>query len=33
MLMAAPVSPHERQLNVDSFEYVWTTIRDKHWDA
>src|SRR5271154_305056 len=21
----------ERQLNIDSFEKVWTTIRDKHW--
>ncbi len=22
----------ERQLNVNSFEYVWQTVRDKHWD-
>ncbi len=22
----------ERQLNLDSFEKVWTTIRDKHWE-
>ncbi len=24
--------PADRQLNLDSFEKVWTTIRDKHWD-
>jgi carboxyl-terminal processing protease len=24
--------PVERQLNLDSFEKVWTTIRDKHWE-
>jgi carboxyl-terminal processing protease len=23
----------QRQLNIDSFEYVWTTVRDKHWQA
>lgn len=22
----------QRELNVQSFEYAWTTIRDKHWD-
>ena len=22
----------QKQLNLDSFETVWTTIRDKHWD-
>jgi carboxyl-terminal processing protease len=22
----------EQQLNIESFEKVWTTIRDKHWD-
>lgn len=27
------LSASERQLNVDSFEYVWKTIRDKHWEA
>jgi len=26
------LSPAERQLNVDSFEEVWKTVRDKHWD-
>ena len=24
--------PAQRQLNVDSFEQVWKTVRDKHWD-
>src|SRR5215471_17335417 len=26
------LTPGERQLNVNSFEYVWKTIHDKHWD-
>ncbi|HUB82680.1 MAG TPA: S41 family peptidase [Bryobacteraceae bacterium] len=26
------LSPAQRQLNIDSFEQVWTTVRDKHWD-
>jgi carboxyl-terminal processing protease len=30
---AAPLSPRERQLNLDSFEYVWTAVRDKHWEV
>ncbi len=34
-LLALPafcqITPEERQLNLDSFEKVWTTIRDKHW--
>jgi carboxyl-terminal processing protease len=29
---APPLTPEQRQLNVDSFEHVWQTIRDKHWD-
>jgi carboxyl-terminal processing protease len=29
----APLTPKQRQLNIDSFEYVWTTIRDKHWQT
>ncbi len=29
---AAGLSPQERRLNQQSFEYVWTTIRDKFWD-
>ena len=30
---AAPVSPasSQRDLNIQTFEYVWKTIRDKHW--
>ena len=31
-LWGATLSPEERKQNLDSFEYVWTTIRDKHWD-
>ena len=26
------LTPEQRQLNIASFEYVWTTIRDKHYD-
>jgi carboxyl-terminal processing protease len=26
------LTPAQRQSNVDSFELVWTTVRDKHWD-
>ncbi|MGP8246099.1 MAG: S41 family peptidase [Bryobacteraceae bacterium] len=29
---ASGLAPAERQLNIDSFEYVWKTVRDKHWD-
>src|SRR5580704_5606161 len=25
-------TPQDHQLNIDSFEKVWTTIRDKHWE-
>ncbi|MEQ1947679.1 MAG: S41 family peptidase [Bryobacteraceae bacterium] len=36
LLAASPLpaqSPaREKQFNIDSFETVWTTIRDKHWD-
>src|ERR1041385_4313426 len=28
-----PLTPQEVQLNVQSFEFVWTTIRDTYWDA
>jgi carboxyl-terminal processing protease len=27
------LSPSQKQLQIDSFEAVWTTIRDKHWDT
>jgi len=26
------LTPEQRRLNIESFEYVWTTVRDKHWD-
>ena len=26
------LTPEQRALNVESFEYVWTTIRDRHFD-
>lgn len=29
--LAAALTPEQRQLNIQSFEYVWATIRDKHW--
>jgi carboxyl-terminal processing protease len=28
----AELTPRQKQLNVDSFEKIWTTIRDKHWE-
>ena len=30
---AFSLTPRERQLNIDSFEYVWKTIHDKHWQV
>lgn len=30
-VLPAQPQPSRRQLNLDSFEKVWTTIRDKHW--
>jgi carboxyl-terminal processing protease len=32
ILAAAPLSPEKRRLNLESFDYVWKTVRDKHWD-
>jgi carboxyl-terminal processing protease len=32
-LVGATLTPEQRQKNIDSFEYVWSTIRDKHWDT
>ncbi|MDX1388500.1 MAG: S41 family peptidase [Acidobacteriota bacterium] len=29
----ATLTAEQRALNVESFDYVWTTIRDKHYDA
>lgn len=31
--LGAALTPEQRQLNIQSFEYVWTAIRDKHWQA
>jgi carboxyl-terminal processing protease len=25
-------TPEQKQLNIESFEKIWTTIRDKHWE-
>jgi carboxyl-terminal processing protease len=30
---AADLTPSERQANIDSFEHVWKTVRDRHWEA
>ncbi len=29
---AKPLTPEQRQKNIESFDYVWITVRDKHWD-
>ena len=31
--LPAALTPQQRQLNIQSFEYVWTAIRDKHWQT
>jgi carboxyl-terminal processing protease len=31
--MYAALTPEQRQLSLQSFEYVWTAIRDKHWQT
>src|SRR5580658_1413621 len=31
-ILHAELTPRQKQLNLDSFEKVWTTIRDKHWE-
>ena len=28
----SPLSPETRRLNLESFEKVWSTVRDKHWE-
>src|SRR6185437_15025773 len=28
----AQLTPEQKRLNLESFEKVWTTIRDKHWE-
>jgi carboxyl-terminal processing protease len=30
---AAQLSPEQRRANMQSFEQVWSTVKDKHWDA
>ena len=30
--LQAQLSPEQKELNTESFEKVWTTIRDKHWE-
>ena len=30
--LRAQLTPGQKQLNLDSFEKVWTTIRDQHWE-
>jgi carboxyl-terminal processing protease len=27
-----PLTAEQRELNLESFDYVWTTIRDRYWD-
>ena len=31
--LGAALTPEQRQLNIKSFEYVWTAIRDRHWQT
>jgi carboxyl-terminal processing protease len=31
--LCAALTPEQRQLSLQSFEYVWTAIRDKHWQT
>ena len=31
--LCAALTSEQRQLNLQSFEYVWTVIRDKHWET
>ena len=32
VLSAAELTPAQKQLNVDSFEHIWSTVRESHWD-
>jgi carboxyl-terminal processing protease len=32
VLSAAELTPAQKRLNIDSFERVWQTVRDTHWD-
>jgi carboxyl-terminal processing protease len=31
--VAAELTPTQKQANLDSFEYVWKTVHDRHWEA
>jgi Periplasmic protease len=31
-LSASELTPAQKQLNIESFEHVWKTVRDTHWD-
>jgi carboxyl-terminal processing protease len=31
--LRAALTPEQRQVSLQSFEYVWTAIRDKHWQT
>ena len=31
--LCAALTPEQRQISLQSFEYVWTVIRDKHWQT
>jgi carboxyl-terminal processing protease len=31
-ILRGELTPAQKQLNVDSFEYVWKKVRDTHWD-
>lgn len=28
----SPLTPDQRRQNLESFDYIWSTVRDKHWD-
>src|SRR4051812_34373138 len=30
-VVTAQVTPEQKRLDLESFEKVWTTVRDKHW--
>ncbi|MGH9558860.1 MAG: S41 family peptidase, partial [Bryobacteraceae bacterium] len=32
LTLEAQLTPQQKRLNVESFEKVWTTIRDRHWE-
>jgi carboxyl-terminal processing protease len=32
-LLPGQITPEQKRLNLESFEKVWTTVRDKHWQT